>query len=846
MSEQDITTAIKKVQDELMCPICLDMTQLPVNFTCFRGCGGHFSNSSTCLRSTLCMHCANEALQLGLAPVARFRGTGGFAHCLICRDTRVDARMLTPDNAYAINHNVLGIMDALGMGAMCRQCDKDMGSQAALYQHYLRRCPDAVVKCRFRGCSHWHIRRGAGAHEDTCPVGRSQCGQCGTWIDRSELLRHMVTTCRLRVVNCVLCKHSALLPDMLEHLRLHQRQLQGRARARAVAGKAAAASGDAVVAESPASAGSEPTQAADMVGPKPLEPDRGGATTSGIASAPSASTPILAPAAMAAPQQAGQSRTFGAAAAEHQPEPERPLQPQSSSLLQQPQQSAWAPRGPLAQQELSYLSRQAAPQLLEILRRQQHLLQRLQTQRQTLTSGLVVQQQEQEQQQQQEQAQRQPGVSPWQADRTNQPDTLAAAADIGQVTQAASGGDGCGGANLAVTPVVPTPPLCPEVAGVATVRPGAAAATAPDAVVVERVEGSGADIIAPQMMIVDPLLAAPEQHGLRYDGADALATVTATNRASRGISSFAIATEGDGTPVGDDIARSTGGSLDSGDGSSQRSLDMAAMQQDRASQPATDRNPWLGIYSTSSGGADSSSSNLFADTALHRTPSWRTGLGGPAALISRRGGVGPRYLSDVFRSGNDGGGDQDEYAFASELSSEFVSAAAADEAVRMVRTAVAIVRASAAASERRSQRQQLALASSAASGSGGAANSGGGLGVQASAGGGGGTMAAAWWGVACPGAFGRSHAAAAAALAEMEQADRSTSSSWTPAVAAIEISPQDYPSAAAGPLQKKPLANGIRRSFSDTELVFDVLEELVRASTSSGEHRAVRISASGI
>ncbi|GIL47907.1 hypothetical protein Vafri_4539 [Volvox africanus] len=141
MLEQDILTAIKKVQDELTCPICLDTTQLPVNFTCFRGCGGQFSNSSTCLRSTLCMHCANEALQLGLPPVARFRGTGGFAHCLICRDTRVDARMLTPDNAYAINHNVLGIMDALGMGAMCRcvgKCvGKCVGTSNTLWRHAL-------------------------------------------------------------------------------------------------------------------------------------------------------------------------------------------------------------------------------------------------------------------------------------------------------------------------------------------------------------------------------------------------------------------------------------------------------------------------------------------------------------------------------------------------------------------------------------------------------------------------------------------------------------------------------------------------------------------------------------
>jgi hypothetical protein len=66
------------------------------------------------------MHCANDALQLGRPPLARFRDTGGFAHCFICRETRVDARMLTPDNAYTLNHNVMAIMDALSMGATCR------------------------------------------------------------------------------------------------------------------------------------------------------------------------------------------------------------------------------------------------------------------------------------------------------------------------------------------------------------------------------------------------------------------------------------------------------------------------------------------------------------------------------------------------------------------------------------------------------------------------------------------------------------------------------------------------------------------------------------------------------
>ncbi|GIL96843.1 hypothetical protein Vretimale_2475 [Volvox reticuliferus] len=835
MSELDLHPAIKKVQDELMCPICLDTAQLPVNFTCFRGCGGQYSNSSTCLRSTLCMHCANDALQLGLPPVARFRGTGGFAHCLICRDMRVDARMLTPDNAYAINHNVLGIMDALGMGAICRQCDKEMGSQAALYQHYQRRCPAAVVKCRFRGCSHWHNRRAASAHEDTCSVGRSPCGQCGAWVDRSELLRHMVTTCRLRVVNCVLCKHSALLPDMLEHLRLHQKQLQGRARARAAV-KAVAASSDSGVVELPASAGSGATQAADVAGPKLPGPHGGGATTAAIASTLTAATPV--PAAVATLPQAAQSQTFGVAAAEQQLEPQRQLQPRFSAISRQPQQSAWAPRRPLAHQELGYLSEQA-PQFLEMLRRQQQLLQRLQMRRQASTLGLVVQQQEQQQQEQ-----RQPGVSLWQGERMNQLGTLAAPADIGHVPQAAGGRNVAqsSGANLAPTPVLPSLLSSAEVAGAAAVAPGVAAAAASIAVAVG-VEGPEVAVADPASQMVDFPFTAPEQHGSSH-GTDVRATVTASNNARRGISSFAIVTESDGGLVDDASSSSGGGSSGGGGGSNPRSPDLATMQQDDASPPTIGmqwRAPWLGIHTNSSGAAGSSGSSPFADITLHRTPSWRAGLGGPAGLSNRRSGGGASYLPNISSSGNHGGEEHDEYNIASE--SSIVSTAAADEAMRMVRTAAAIVRASAAASERRTQRQQLPLASAAACCSGGAPSSGVGTSWQASAGGAGAAMAAAWWGVAGPGSFGRSHAPAVA-TAEMEQTDQCTSSSRTPAVATIGTSSQS--SVAAGPPQNTSLPNGIRRSFSDTELVFDVLEELVRASTSTSERRAVRISASGI
>ncbi|PNH06600.1 hypothetical protein TSOC_007049 [Tetrabaena socialis] len=283
---EDPHPAIARVSEELVCPICLETAQLPVNFACFRGCGGSWSHcecaqntpflqphtsahpcifkppislltytfsprthtAASCLRSAVCMHCACTALQLGRQPPARFPDASppGFAHCLVCRETRCDARMLTPENSFALNFNLMSVMDALRMGATCRSCDEELDSQSTLHQHYLRRCPAAVVRCRFRACAHWHVRSDAAAHEEACGVGRAVCGQCGEWADRSELLRHMVATCRFRVVNCMLCKHATRLPDMLEHLRLHQSQLQvsvSAAGAAAAAGTGAAGAG---------------------------------------------------------------------------------------------------------------------------------------------------------------------------------------------------------------------------------------------------------------------------------------------------------------------------------------------------------------------------------------------------------------------------------------------------------------------------------------------------------------------------------------------------------------------------------------------------------------------------
>ena len=98
---------------------CAPMPQ--VSLVCFPGCAGTRSNANqTCLRQSLCQHCANEALQLAKAPKERFTESGGLARCIICRETSVDTTKLGLPAAYCVNHGLMDVMDGLGMSAECR------------------------------------------------------------------------------------------------------------------------------------------------------------------------------------------------------------------------------------------------------------------------------------------------------------------------------------------------------------------------------------------------------------------------------------------------------------------------------------------------------------------------------------------------------------------------------------------------------------------------------------------------------------------------------------------------------------------------------------------------------
>lgn len=76
----------------------------------------HAANN-TCLRGVLCQHCANDGLQLNRPASERFSEERGRVRCMICRHTAVDSRQLTPVKAYAVNHALMDVMDAVDIGA---------------------------------------------------------------------------------------------------------------------------------------------------------------------------------------------------------------------------------------------------------------------------------------------------------------------------------------------------------------------------------------------------------------------------------------------------------------------------------------------------------------------------------------------------------------------------------------------------------------------------------------------------------------------------------------------------------------------------------------------------------
>ncbi len=82
----------------------------------------HHVAGASCLRSPVCAHCANAALQLTKPGGQRFMDAKppGAARCIICRETCVDASRLTPDLAYCVLSALMDVMDVLRLGGSCR------------------------------------------------------------------------------------------------------------------------------------------------------------------------------------------------------------------------------------------------------------------------------------------------------------------------------------------------------------------------------------------------------------------------------------------------------------------------------------------------------------------------------------------------------------------------------------------------------------------------------------------------------------------------------------------------------------------------------------------------------
>eukprot|EP00798_Chlamydomonas_sp_ICE-L_P027611 gene27611-7248_t len=222
----DSESSSTQLSAALSCPICLEVAQLPVNVTCFNGCKGTQNRGNTCLRGVMCQHCANQAFEFQKPAEKRFVMNKGMVRCLICRETKSNARQLIPSTAYHLNQNVMEVMDILGFGGHCRCCDEKFQSQSELQVHYQRSCPQAVLECKFKGCKHACMRPEMDEHTQVCPVGRDKCPQCSQYFDKDAMLQHMSIMCKNRVVSCVVCKHRARLPDMVKHLSIHQAELE--------------------------------------------------------------------------------------------------------------------------------------------------------------------------------------------------------------------------------------------------------------------------------------------------------------------------------------------------------------------------------------------------------------------------------------------------------------------------------------------------------------------------------------------------------------------------------------------------------------------------------------------
>lgn len=185
------------------CCICLEDLILPVEFSCF-SC--HHNSQINCSSfSRVCMHCANQYLQLDMDPEKR----DFYKKCLFC-----------PHHAYlpsirrkdAYRRDFALMVRSAAQRFLCPFCHEFQGEQLAIHHHTELECPDYHLEC---SCNKVLRRRDFYFHLFQCP-DHSKCSKCSLYIQKTILNNHMREV--HEHLSCPRCKVFVHIDSLDEHL----------------------------------------------------------------------------------------------------------------------------------------------------------------------------------------------------------------------------------------------------------------------------------------------------------------------------------------------------------------------------------------------------------------------------------------------------------------------------------------------------------------------------------------------------------------------------------------------------------------------------------------------------